>query len=156
MSRRASRRPEPRPFDDPVAEQLAWLMDTSISVGPFSFGLDALIGLIPGLGDLMSGMVSLWIVMRALQNGVPRSAILRMLVNVGVDTLVGAIPVAGDLFDIAYKSNIKNLKIYRESMSGARAPLKDWAFVALVVVILLVMMVLPIFGLIYIIQRLTS
>src|SRR5262245_30246814 len=153
---KARRRPEPRPFNDPLAEQLAWLMDSAIGVGPFSFGLDALIGLVPGLGDVLSSLISLVIVMRAMQAGVNRAPILRMLANIGIDTVVGSIPLAGDLFDVAYKSNIKNLKIYRESLSGDREPLRDWGFVALVIVILLLIIALPILGMIYVLQMITS
>jgi Domain of unknown function (DUF4112) len=153
---KARRGSEPRPFNDPLAEQLAWLMDSAIGIGPFSFGLDALIGLIPGLGDLLSSLVSGVIVMRAMQAGVNRAAILRMLANIGIDTLVGSIPLAGDLFDVAYKSNIKNLKIYRESLTGDRGPLRDWGFVALVIVILLLIVALPVLGLVYVLQLITS
>jgi hypothetical protein len=134
---------DPRAFDDTLAEQLAWLMDSSIGLGPISIGLDGIVGLIPGIGDVLTSMVGVWIVARAMKHGVPRYAILRMLVNLGIDALVGAIPVAGDLFDFAYKANLKNIQIYKESMSGTRAPLKDWAFLAFVTVILLVTTVLP-------------
>jgi len=147
---------EGRSFEDPLAEQLAWLMDSSIGLGRFSIGLDALIGLIPGLGDVLTTMVSVVIVGRALQNGVHRSAILRMLVNLGIDTAVGSVPIVGDVFDATYKANVKNMKIYRESMSGTRAPLKDWTFIAFVVVVLLLMIVLPLLGLLYIMQRIIS
>jgi hypothetical protein len=147
---------EGRSFEDPLAEQLAWLMDSSIGLGRFSIGLDALIGLIPGLGDVLTTMVSVVIVGRALQNGVHRSAILRMLMNLGIDTALGSVPIVGDVFDATYKANVKNMKIYRESMSGTRAPLKDWAFIAFVVVVLLLMIVLPLLGLLYIMQRIIS
>ena len=70
-------------------------MDSSIGVGRYSIGLDALVGLIPGLGDVLTTMVSVLIVGRALQNGVHRSAILRMLLNLGIDTAVGSVPVIG-------------------------------------------------------------
>ena len=131
-------------------------MDSSIGFGRFSIGLDAVIGLIPGLGDVLTTMVSVVIVGRALQNGVHRSAILRMLVNLGIDTVLGSVPIVGDVFDATYKANVKNMKIYRESMSGTRAPLKDWAFIAFVVVVLLLMIVLPLLGLLYIVQRIIS
>ena len=139
-------------FDDPQAEQLAWLMDSSISLGRFSIGLDAIIGLIPGLGDLLSSLIGYWIVMRAMQAGVPRAAIMRMVLNLGFDALVGIVPIVGDMFDMAYKANMKNVKIYREAMSGTRAPLKDWGFVVLVVVIMVLMLVLPLVGLIFLVQ----
>src|SRR4030095_13742787 len=147
---------ERRSFEDPLAEQLAWLMDSSIGVGRFSVGLDALIGLIPGLGDVLTTMVSVLIVGRALQNGVHRAAILRMLLNLGIDTAVGSVPVVGDLFDFAYKANTKNIQIYRQSLSGQRKPLKDVLFVALVIAFLAAMIVLPILGLIYLTQLIFS
>jgi hypothetical protein len=143
-------------FNDEFSEQLAWLLDSSIRIGRFSIGLDALIGLIPGLGDVVTNLFSGMIVMRAMQNGVPHSAIMRMLLNMGIDTAVGSIPIVGDIFDFAYKANTKNLRIYRESLSGARKPLKDWGFVVMVVAILLAMLVLPILGMIYLLQLVIS
>ena len=138
--------------DDPQAEQLAWLMDSSISIGRFSIGLDAIIGLIPGLGDLLTSLIGYWIVVRAMQAGVHRAAILRMVANLGVDALVGIVPVVGDMFDMAFKANMKNIKIYREALSGTRAPLKDWGFVVVVSVILLLMLALPILGIIFLVR----
>jgi Domain of unknown function (DUF4112) len=145
-----------RQFDDELAEQIAWLMDSSIQIGPASIGLDGLIGLIPGLGDVLTNIVSAVIVMRAMQNGVHRSAILRMVLNLAIDTAVGSVPVVGDIFDFAFKANTKNLRIYRESLSGTRKPLRDWGFILLIGVILLAMIVLPILGLIYLIQLIFS
>src|SRR6187551_337553 len=105
---RPSRKREPIPFDDPVAEQLAWLLDSSIGVGPFTIGLDGIVGLIPGLGDVLTDLMGMLIVLRAMQHGVHRSAVLRMVANLGIDTVLGAIPVVGDLFDFAFKANMKN------------------------------------------------
>ena len=140
------------PADDPQAEHLAWLMDSSISLGRFSIGLDAIIGLVPGLGDLLTSLIGYWIVWRAMQAGVHRAAVMRMVLNLGVDALVGIVPVVGDMFDMAYKANMKNMKIYREALSGTRAPLKDWGFVALVVAILILLLALPIVGIIFLVQ----
>jgi hypothetical protein len=151
---RSSKRREPNYYnnDDPQAEQLAWLMDSSIAVGPFRIGLDALIGIIPGLGDLLTSLIGYWIVVRAMRSGVNRAAVMRMVLNLGIDALVGIVPVVGDFFDMAYKANMKNMKIYREAMSGTRAPLKDWGFVTLVVAILLLLLALPIVGLYLVLQ----
>ena len=149
---RPSRKREPIPFDDLVAEQLALLLDSSIGIGPYSIGLDGLVGLIPGLGDVLTDLMGMLIVVRAMKNGVHRSAILRMVANLSIDALVGAIPVVGDLFDFAYKANTKNIQIYRESLSGGREPLKDWGFVVLVVVILLVLLILPLISLFLVLQ----
>lgn len=129
-------------------------MDSSIQIGPVSFGLDGLIGLIPGLGDVTTSIVSAMIILRAMQHGVHRAAILRMLLNVGFDTLLGSVPVIGDVFDLTFKSNVRNLQIYREAMSGTRKASKDWAFIAMVVVVLLVLTILPLLGLIYLIKLL--
>ena len=143
-------------FNDRLSEYLAWLMDSSIQIGPVSFGLDGVIGLIPGFGDVATSIVSALIILRAIQHGVHRPAILRMLINLGFDTLLGSVPVVGDLFDFAFKSNIRNLQIYRESMSGTRNPNRDWAFLVMVVGVLVVLMFLRILGLIYLVKLITS
>ncbi len=153
---KAGEEPRSRRFDDELSEQIAWLMDSSIRIGPISIGLDGLIGLIPGVGDVLTNIVSAMIVVRAMQHGVHKSAILRMLFNLGIDTAVGSVPVAGDLFDFAYKANTKNIQIYREALSGQRKPLRDWLFVALVIAFLAAMIVLPILGLIYLAQLIFS
>jgi hypothetical protein len=148
------------PFDDPVAEKLAWWMDSAIRIGPVSIGLDGLIGLIPGLGDLLSDLVGIVIVLRAMQNGAHRAAVLRMLLNLGIDSLVGSVPVLGDIFDFAYKANTRNLRIYRESLGGLRNPRRDWGFIVLVAVLVIILLsaaiALPILGLLYIFQSVTS
>ena len=156
-------RPEPewikaddRRFDDELARKIAWLMDSSIRIGPISFGLDGLIGLIPGLGDVVTNILSAVIVVRAMQHGVHKAAILRMLLNLGIDTAVGSVPVAGDFFDFAFKANTRNIQIYRQSLSGERKPLRDWLFVTLVIAFLAAMIVLPLLGLIYLTQLIFS
>lgn len=135
--------------DDPLIEQLAWLMDGCLRIGPWSIGLDGFLGLVPGLGDVAGGVVGAFIIARAMQNGVPRAAVLRMVVNVGIDSLVGSIPFAGDLFDFAFKANMKNVEIYKESLSGTREPIRDWGFIAVVALILAASIVLPVLGLFY-------
>jgi hypothetical protein len=92
--------------------QLAWLLDNSIPLpGGFRIGLDAIVGLVPGIGDALSALVSVYIVNEARQLGAPRSILLRMMGNIAVDTLVGAIPFAGDLFDAGFKANSRNLAL---------------------------------------------
>src|SRR5216117_2410115 len=92
---------EYRQLEDPVIEWLAWLMDDSIRIGPWGIGLDGFIGLIPGVGDMAGAAVSAVIIARAMKSGIPKSAVMRMVVNVGLDSLVGAVPFFGDLFDFA-------------------------------------------------------
>lgn len=75
------------------------------------FGADGLIGLIPGAGDLVTTALSAYIVHQAVQMGVPRHVVARMLANIGIDLLVGAVPLLGDVFDFAWKANRKNLRL---------------------------------------------
>src|SRR5436309_15792186 len=142
--------------EDPLVEWLAWLMDESIRVGPWALGIDPLIGLIPGFGDMAGAVVSSILIARAMQNGIAKSAILRMVINVAVDSLGGAIPFVGDIFDFAFKSNAYNLRIYREALRGERKPLRDWFFILFVALVLLAIIVLPIIGLIYLTRLLIS
>ena len=80
-------------------ERLAWLMDRSIPIGRrWSIGLDGIVGLFPGVGDLAGALVSALIVASATQAGLPQVAIARMMANVALDTLLGGIPIVGVLF----------------------------------------------------------
>lgn len=79
-------------------------------------GLDAIAGLVPVAGDLITAALGLFLVWEARNLGMPRWQLWRMAGNVGFDSLVGAVPVAGDLFDFLYRSNTKNLKIIRKHL----------------------------------------
>ena len=142
------------PEEDPLLERLAWLMDESIRIGPWSIGLDGFIGLIPGVGDMAGAAVSAFFILSAMQAGIARSAIIRMVINVGADSLLGSLPLVGDIFVFAYKSNVRHLEIYREALRGERRPLKDWTFILFIVVVLMVIVALPILGLVYLAKAL--
>jgi hypothetical protein len=108
--------PEVGTLDPRSLERLRWLgnlLDNSIRVPGtnFRFGLDTIIGLVPGIGDLAGGALSLYIIVEAARLGVPRPLLLRMGYNVAVDALVGAVPVLGDLFDAGFKANLRNLAL---------------------------------------------
>jgi len=75
------------------------------------FGLDSLIGLLPGGGDLAGGAISAWIIITAARQGAPASMLARMGLNVLVDTILGAVPVLGDVFDVAWKANRRNVAL---------------------------------------------
>jgi hypothetical protein len=95
-------------------ERVAWLMDRAIKIPGtrITLGLDALVGLIPVGGDILTGLVQAGLVLVALKYyRVPRAVAARMLGNVLLDIGVGAIPLVGDLFDVAFKANTKNLKL---------------------------------------------
>lgn len=92
--------------------QLATMLDTAIRLpGGIRVGADAIIGLAPGIGDAITTLLAAYIVYEARRLGLPRHKILRMAANVGIDSLVGAVPILGDIFDVAFKANIRNLKI---------------------------------------------
>ena len=82
----------------------------------FRVGLDSMVGLIPVLGDLVTAAMGAWIVWEARNLGMSRWQLLRMGANVGVDTAIGAIPFVGDAFDLAFRSNSKNLRIIRKHL----------------------------------------
>lgn len=79
-------------------------------------GLDALLGLVPVLGDLAAGAIGLYLVWEGRNLGMSRWQVTRMLANVGIDTALGAVPLAGDLFDILYRSNTRNLRFIRRHL----------------------------------------
>jgi len=100
-------------------ERLATLLDNSIRIPgtQIRVGLDGLIGLVPGIGDSLMLLASLYVVLRARMLGAPMSIILQMLINVALDFVVGSVPVLGDIFDIAFKANIRNIDLLRDWLS---------------------------------------
>jgi len=113
------------------------------------FGLDALIGLVPGAGDAVAGLFSVAVVLQAARMGLPRVVIARMVLNSLVDLLVGAIPLVGDLFDVAWKANLRNVRMLdRFVREGERKPSRaDYVFVTFVVGVLIAAAALPILAL---------
>jgi hypothetical protein len=104
------------------------------------FGLDPILGLVPGVGDLVSTVLSVYILLAAVQYGVPKITLLRMGLNIGIDLLIGAIPFVGDFFDFVWKANERNVNLLRSRSRayGAvvpRAQLGDWLFVAVVIAV---------------------
>jgi hypothetical protein len=100
---------------------LARLLDNSISVPGTNWkvGLDPIIGLIPGIGDLIGAVLSGYIVLEAVRAEVPAFTLARMLVNVGIDTLLGAVPALGDVFDAAWKSNTMNVALLERHLDAS-------------------------------------
>ena len=89
------------------------MLDTAVGIPgtPIRLGLDAILGLIPGGGDVAAAVLSGYIVLIAVRRDVPPAVLWRMLGNIGVDTVLGSVPILGDVFDVAYKSNIKNVAL---------------------------------------------
>jgi Domain of unknown function (DUF4112) len=125
-------------------ERLGWLMDDLFRVPVLGWrvGLDALVGLIPGVGDTATTLASLYILTSAVRYRVPKVTLLRMGLNLGIDYVVGALPLVGDFFDAWWKSNQKNIDLLRKratvSASQAReGEISDWLFVGLIILMLL-------------------
>jgi hypothetical protein len=103
---------------------LARFLDSSIGIPGtnFRFGFDAVVGLVPVIGDVIGGVLSGYIIVQAARARVPVLTLARMLVNIGIDTVVGAVPALGDLFDAAWKANMKNVALLERHMAVAVPP----------------------------------
>ena len=95
------------------------LLDTAFLVPGTNirFGIDAMIGLVPGIGDAVTTLMSLYIVREARELGAPRHLIARMLVNVALDGVVGAVPLLGDAFDVMWRANRRNMALLRKHIA---------------------------------------
>ncbi|MCB0122914.1 MAG: DUF4112 domain-containing protein [Caldilineaceae bacterium] len=92
---------------------LAWLLDAAfeIPIIRYRVGLDAIIGLIPVVGDMIGMLISSYIVLQAARLGVSSTVLARMVANIVLETVIGSIPLIGDLFDAAFKANLRNLRL---------------------------------------------
>ena len=128
---------------DKHLERLGWLMDDvfRVPVLGWRFGLDAVLGLIPGLGDTSTSIVSFYILAAAVRYRVPKITLLRMGLNIAFDYVIGSLPVVGDVADAWWKSNRMNLDLLRkratvsadEARSGRAS---DWLFVGGIILVL--------------------
>jgi len=114
-------------------ELIAWLLDNSIPIPGTGrrIGLDGIIGLVPGVGDLLAAAVSVLVVIRAAQFNLPRIVLVRMLANVALDLGIGAIPVVGDAFDLWFKASTRNLDLMRRYITTPESSTRgQWLFFA--------------------------
>lgn len=120
MSRRITRTLPPTHPRLKHLDRLGVLLDSSIRLPltNFRIGLDSILGLVPGLGDIIGLGLAAYIVFEGARLGVPRATLLRMASNVGVDALVGTVPVLGDVFDATYKANLRNVNLVREHLGA--------------------------------------
>jgi hypothetical protein len=101
------------PFPDAPLRRVRWLSNLlderyRIPGTTYRIGLDGLLGFLPGIGDTIGTLLSLYILFEAIRLGLPGTTLLRMVANIGLDTVVGTIPLVGDVFDIVWKANQKN------------------------------------------------
>ena len=125
------------------------------------FGLDALVGLIPGIGDTGTALASFYILASAVRHGVPKITLLRMGMNIGFDYLIGSVPVVGDVADVFWKSNQKNIALLRKratvSAEERRAGrLSDWIFVGGIIAVLIALLIGSIAVSLYLLSKLLT
>jgi hypothetical protein len=137
-------------------EALARWMDYAFVLpGGFRFGLAWFIGLIPGIGDVTDALISLYIVNRALQLGIPRVGVARMVFNVGIEGLLGAAPFIGDLFDVVFKANRRNYILLNSYLEQPRRQHgMDRLFLLATLLVVIAAVALPIWLLSLLIRRL--
>ena len=124
-------------------ERLSWVMDDlfRIPVLGWRIGLDAIVGLIPGLGDTATSLVSFYILAAAVRYRVPKITLLRMGLNIGIDYALGSLPVVGDIFDAWWKSNQMNVELLRRraqvpASEAKHGRVSDWLFVGVIILLL--------------------
>jgi hypothetical protein len=121
---------------------LARALDSAVALPgtSFRFGLDPILGLVPGLGDLAGAALSGYIVLAGIRMGVSRAGVVRMLANIAIDTFVGAVPIVGDLFDAGWKSNNRNVALIERHMADPGGTRTANRFVVLGAVVVLLLL----------------
>ena len=101
-------------------DQIAALMDAKfrLPIVGFPIGLDGLLGLVPGVGDIVTFGPSAWMIAKGWQHGARKRTIMRMIANSGTDLILGAVPLVGDLFDIGFKANLRNARLLRRDLGA--------------------------------------
>jgi hypothetical protein len=133
-------------FRDQTLQRLEILLDEAFRIPGTGvrFGIDGIIGLVPGLGDVLAGLLSLIIPLAAWVRGVPYVALVRMAVNIGLGVLIGSIPFFGDAFDIAWKANRRNYLLMRRHLGEPRRHTwRDWGFLLFLAAALAMVFAIP-------------
>jgi hypothetical protein len=125
-------------------DNLAYYLDDLFRIPGvgWRFGLDAIIGLVPGVGDTLTSLASFYILLAGVRYGVPKITLLRMALNIGIDYLLGAIPLVGDAFDFLWKSNDMNMRLIRTRATGkGKGTSSDYAFIFVLIGLLVLLLV---------------
>ena len=134
-------------FRDQTLQALETLLDEAFRIPgtQFRFGLDGIIGLVPGLGDVLAGLLSAVIPIAAWARGVPYITLARMAANLGIGVLVGTIPLFGDIFDVIWKPNRRNYRLLQRHLGEPRRHTwRDWVFLAILVAGLALIFAIPV------------
>ena len=129
---------------------LARILDEAVAVPGtrFRFGLDALLGLIPGVGDLTGAAMTGFTILTAFRMGAPPAVLFQMVLNLGIDAVVGAVPILGDIFDFAFKANRRNLDLLERYVQRPAATRRSSRGVLIAALGLLALMIIGIVWLI--------
>lgn len=144
---------------EPLFRWIAVIMDDLLRLPgtKFRIGLDPLIGLLPGIGDTGSAMVSALALIQAVRRGLPKILLARMSLNILVNELIGIVPIAGDAFSFWFKSNRRNYELLKkQEATGAGAKTGDWLFVILVLAALFVIVCVGVAVTLFLLQRLSA
>jgi hypothetical protein len=134
-------------FRDSTLQSLEILLDEAFRVPgtSFRFGIDGIIGLVPGIGDVIAGLLSLIIPIAGWIRGVPYITLLRMAANIGIGVLVGSIPLFGDIFDVFWKANRRNYRLLTRHVDEPRQHTgRDWAFLGILAAVIAFIFAIPI------------
>ena len=135
-------------FRDDTLRKLEVLLDEAFPIPGtrIRFGLDAIVGLVPGIGDVLAGLASIVFPLAGWIRGLPYVTLVRMVANLGIGVLVGSIPLLGDAFDIAWKANRRNYRLLTRHLGEpCRHTGRDWAFLLLLAAILGLVFAIPVF-----------
>ncbi len=149
MSRRVNKQIELEESLENLSKYLDnWI---KIPVVGWRFGLDAIIGLVPNVGDTLTSLASFYILIAGVRHGVPKITLLRMAFNIGLDYVVGAIPFIGDAFDFVWKANKQNIDLIRERGTGNdKGTTSDYIFVGVIILALIAILIGSIAASVYI------
>ena len=137
-----------------LVRRISHILDSAVPIPgtKYRVGLDPIIGLIPGIGDAVTSLMSTYIILVGLQMKVSRFTLLRMVFNVGIESIVGILPVVGDVFDVYWKSNERNRLLLEKSLANPQGQAVDKIFVAGVIIVLLAILALTAYGAISLLQ----
>lgn len=140
---------------DEHLDTIATLLDDMFRIPgtKIRFGLDAIIGWIPGIGDAAAGIASFLIVFAAWRRGAPGVTLARMAANVTLETVVGAVPLVGDIFHVIWKANRRNYRLLmRERYQPSRNRTRDWLFLLMILLVAAAVFLLPFIILIWLLR----
>ncbi len=143
-----------------IARYLADLLDRRFTIPGTSIriGLDPILGLVPGIGDLLANLTGSAILFIAAQFGIPKIVLLRMGLNIAINAMIGAIPIFGDIFSIWFRSNVKNVQLLERYAGGPRrrSTAADWSFVIALITGLLIVIFAILAGVVWLVSRLAN